>query len=184
MLDADLPTVGRLLQTHRTGEVARKGDPPACAFVGDGVERGVGHEVVDLDELRACVVAAAHRSASVGCVVHGDGSRAQRRRAVDDGTGQDAARASKGALGDLSAPIVVGGDATHVPDAGDAVAEVEGEVGRVELMDVHVPQAWDQELACGIEHGGVGRHSNLVGRSHRGDAVVANDDGPVGVRVG
>ena len=71
------------------------------------------------------------------------------------------------------------GDTAHVANSGNTLTQVYLEVSRVELVNVHVPESWDQERACTVEHRRIGRNGNFAGVSDLDDPAVPHDNGLV-----
>ena len=112
-------------------------------------------------------------------VGRGDGDRAWEtqfaagKNGVEHRAADDHARAGNFSGGDLFAPVEQDGEiAAHVAHAGDAVGDEErkddvaaaGEPIAERGVDVHVPQAGDEEFAVAVDEDGVAGHLD-----HRAD---------------
>jgi hypothetical protein len=121
----------------------------------------------------------------------------QRRVAVDDGTVGEEAGTDEVALGQpaLDRPRQferrIGGRVVHVANAGDAVREEQREMPlrvakRAEVhvprhvgdgVDVHVPQARDEESARAVDQVRIVRYPDLLGRTYGRDAIARQKNG-------
>ncbi|MHC5209846.1 MAG: hypothetical protein ACYTG2_03915 [Planctomycetota bacterium] len=179
VLDRRLPGVGRLDHAHRGGHVSLEAHARPPRLVGDG-EVGLAREqAVHLDEVGALVERRAHGGRALLGGADGDGVGPDRLRAVHDAARDDLPRADQVSRLLSRAPGMVQRGTEHLAHAGHAVHEEQQQLRRRVPVDVHVPQAGDQEATRRVEHVGVGGGRELGGRRDGLDAPVANEHGAV-----
>ena len=183
MFLAALAGFGSLGRADGFGHVTRERDSEFLRFLCDREIRLAREAVINLQEIRARGRQQRHRESGffrrpdrVGVGAGWTGS--QQERSVQKARGGDArilgARAPRTQSGDRNPGI-------HFANSGDAVGDQR--THRVSIgiqVDVHVPQAGDQEFAGGIDDAGARRR--LDAPADRGDAAVGNRDRDVFAR--
>jgi len=165
MLEALLPRFRGLGRPDRIGDMADEHDAPLVRFVGDREVRIARDIGLDLDEVDTAPDEHVHRAASVVGRRHRDRRRELGLRAVEHWAGDHHPRPEHPLLGDRGAgPQDRFEVAPHVAHAGDAVGDEQWNRHRLasrdpvseERVDVHVPQARDDELAGRVDHARTG----------------------------
>ena len=191
MLEALLARAARLGGADRIRHVSGEHDPALAAVLGDcevGIARDVG---LNLDEVDAAAGEHVHGAATVFRRDDGNRRRELGLRPVEHRARDHHPRAEEGPPR-LIAPrrqdrVEV---AAHVAHARDAVGEKErqrdlspaGHPVPEERMDVHVPEARNQVLPGPIDHARAPGNGRAVFGADRGDPVVFDHDGHVGLR--
>ena len=200
MLGRALASVGGLLGCDAERHVAIHRDSPAPGLVDDREVGLAGEVFVDLDEIGAIRGQLFHRGPCLRCGAHDDRVAPQGRIAIERrACGEESGWPAKLPLGQPAPDRLgqlephVGRSVVHVANTSDAVGEEQREVpvprrDRLEgfihrhvrhRVDVHVPQAWDEEAACGVEQVRIVRYPDLVSRADGRDAIARNKNGLV-----
>jgi hypothetical protein len=174
--------VGGLGGADRLGDVAGDGEALLVCLGHDGQEGRAGQLGVDLDEVGPALLEGLDRLPPFVRVGGDDSAGPERPGPVHQGAGRHDARAQHAAVPDLlphqEDPVREKG--VHLADAGDPVGHEQRQVRRHRDVDVHVPQAGDEELAGAVHGPGALGDRNPVGLAQGADAAAGDDDGRVG----
>jgi hypothetical protein len=150
MLDGALPGVGSFRSADTVRQMTDEGNVLLAGFVSEGKIRIAWNVIVDFDEVGTVRLDFVHGAAGIVGFPDDNGTFPNGRVAIDDGAAEEDFRRNRNA-GEFGTQIRRVLTAEHQAHAGHAIGDVEREVLKILDVDVHVPEAGDQESPVGID---------------------------------